>query len=93
MTEFPLSHMPRHTVAHAKNSKEMPRIPNVFFVGGETFFLPFFETTRNAVFAVHLASQVIENGFIVHGGAIEQKVLRRPDLGVQKTNVTGFMRN
>lgn len=38
--------------------------------------------------SARLEARLIENSFIVHGAAIEQKVLQRPDLGFQKTSVT-----
>ena len=81
-------HMQKIPFGDAKNSQ-------CFLCWGWNVFFAIFWNDKKRGFcctsrftSARLEARLIENSFIVHGGAIEQKVLQRPDLGVQKTNVT-----
>ena len=92
MTEFPLSHMPRHTVAHAKIPRRCQEFPMFSLLGWNVFFAIFWNDKKRGFCCTSRFTSYWKRFHRAWRGD-RTKVLRRPDLGVQKTNVTGFMRN
>ena len=96
MTEFPRNRIcHRHISGTCKKFQGDAKNSQCFLCWGWNVFVAIFWNDKKRGFcctsrftSARLEARLIENSFIVHGGAIEQKVLQRPDLGVQKTGVS-----